>query len=452
MRIFLFIFSAVLFIILQLIGGLSSWENLSVCVSVFALLIFLLNLGNKVALFDITIMMACVTCLIMPVIFYHFYTKGNPLARIWVKYMPIASDDYFSYALPGVIALMVGFKIPLGKSKNEEDPGVYLEKVKAYLGHNPKLGWYLVTIGVVAGLLDFLAPAGLSEFFFLAAHLVFVGVFYVMYSPSKNKKLVVASAILLMLGDSILTGMFGELVFILACSMVLVLLGKKIKYRKKLSLVILGIFLVILIQSVKGEYRRRSWFGGGADPLYFAQLIGERISSPSTMLDPQGMFVLSVRMNQGWLVANTMRLVPSRYSFGNGEPLVEAVFATVVPRFLWPDKPEAGGKANLKRFWGFNLIGWSTNIGTLGEAYANFDRVGGIVYMFCYGLFFSFILTMILKLSKRRPTIILWLPFLFFSAISVETDLLTTMGALIKSVIFAWIIFRVFDSGFRIKL
>jgi hypothetical protein len=97
-------------------------------------------------------------------------------------------------------------------------------------------------------------------------------------------------------------------------------------------------------------------------------------------------------------------------------------------------------------------VGWSTNIGTLGEAYANFDRTGGMVYLFLYGIFFSLVLSGILKMAKRKPTLILWLPYLFFSAIVVETDLLTAMGALLKGVFFTWIVFRAFHIFFRIDL
>jgi hypothetical protein len=247
--------------------------------------------------------------------------------------------------------------------------------------------------------------------------------------------------------------MFGELIFISACSLVLILLGKKIPYRRKLGVAFLGIFVIILIQSVKSDYRKRTWYEeGGADPVYFIQLVGDRIASPSTMLEPMGLFSLSVRMNQGWLVAETMKMVPEKHPFGNGGPLLDAIYASVIPRFLWPDKPEAGGKANLKRFWGFDLIGWSTNIGTLGEAYANFDRTGGLFYMFFYGLFFNFILSRILKMAEKRPTIILWLPYLFFYVVNVETDLLSTMGALVKGLIFTWITFQVFNRAFNMKL
>ena len=92
------------------------------------------------------------------------------------------------------------------------------------------------------------------------------------------------------------------------------------------------------------------------------------------------------------------------------------------------------------------------NIGPFGEAYANFDKAGGVVYMFFYGLFFNFVLSSILKLAEKRPSIVLWLPFLFYYSIGVETDLLSTMGSLIKGLMVAWIVLKVFQIAFRIDL
>ena len=169
-------------------------------------------------------------------------------------------------------------------------------------------------------------------------------------------------------------------------------------------------------------------------------------------VDPNSLFFMSVRLNQGWLVAVTMKRVPDRYPFAYGETILNSVEASIIPRFLWPDKPKAGGQENLRRFWGYNIVGYSMNIGPLGEAYANFDVLGGIVYMFFYGLFFNFMLSTILKYSEKRPTIVLWLPFLFFYAISVETDSLTTMGSLIKGVFFTWLVFEFYRIAFRLDL
>src|ERR1700736_645556 len=96
---------------------LSSWEKLSLCLFLFFFLDFLLNLGNKIVILDLTVIMGFVTCLVVPVLFYHVYTKENTLARIWGKYMPISSDDYFSFALPAILAMTLGLKVQFGKLK-----------------------------------------------------------------------------------------------------------------------------------------------------------------------------------------------------------------------------------------------------------------------------------------------------------------------------------------------
>ena len=47
----------------------------------------------------------------------------------------------------------------------------------------------------------------------------------------------------------------------------------------------------------------------------------------------------------------------------------------------------AGGQYNMKYYTGLVIEGWSTNVGPVGEAYGSFGVTGGIMYMFCLGLF-----------------------------------------------------------------
>jgi hypothetical protein len=309
----------------------------------------------------------------------------------------------------------------------------------------------LIGIGLFSGLADRFSPAGVQQIFYLLGHLTYVGVFYVLYSPNKYKRVVVPFVISLMVGQAIITAMFGELLFMLALSLFLVLLGKRLSFFRKLVFAVAGIFMIMVFQSIKKDYRKKTWSGEGADPLYFSELIVDRVTQPSDLVDPNKLFFAAVRMNQGWLVSATMFNVPRRKPFANGETIWQSVAASFVPRFLWPDKPDAGGKYNIQRFLGFRMVGYSMNIGPIGEAYGNFGT-GGIVYMFFYGLFFKLMFSLILKLAERRPTLILWLPYLFLYAVGVETDLLTTMNSLIKGVFFTWIVFKGFRSILNIEL
>lgn len=447
------LFCAALLLVLWFTSPLTTLESLSVAVVIYFFLEFLYDLGKRIVIMDLSVLALFITCILMPVIFYHVYTREDYMARLWVKYMPVESDDYFSFALPAVFAMVVGIRIPIKKLRFRKTPQVYLENVKRSLVSKPSVGITLIGIGLVSGFLDFLAPDSLKQVFYLADHLTYVGVFYIIYSPYKYKRFIIPGVIALMLGQSVITGMFGEMIYILACSVILILLGSRIKFYSKLIFVLFAVFMIIVLQSIKMEYRHQNWDQGkGGDPVYFASLIFSRVTDINTLMNPDNMFFTAVRMNQGLLVATTMKRVPARFPFGYGETIWQSVASSFIPRFMWPDKPKAGGKENLLRFWGYVIVGYSMNIGTLGEAYANFDKAGGVVYMFFYGLFFNFFLSSILKFAEKRPTIILWLPFLFFYSISVETDLYTTMGALIKAIIFTWFIFKFYEIALHIEL
>jgi hypothetical protein len=429
------------------------WETISIGLFFFFFLEFLYRLGNKVVVLDLIIISAVFTWLFMPAIFYHVYPKENLLAKHWKRYMPISSIDYFSFAVPSTLTMIVGLRLPLGKLSINRNPQTYIENVKKVLLSQPNTGLILIATGIISSFLNFLSPESLQQVFYLLAHLTYVGFFYVLYSPNKYKRIIVPSVIVLLLAQALATGMFGDMIYMMALMFTLAIFGKKISFNRKLSFALIAFIFVIVLQSVKADYRKRSWQeGSGTDPLYFGELITDKISSPSTLLDPDKLFFVAVRFNQGWLAAYTMKMVPEKHPFANGETIWQSVLASLAPRFLWPDKPISGGKENLKRFWGYNIKGYSMNIGPEAEGYANFGVAGGIIYMFFYGIFFNLLLLIILKQSEKRPSLILWLPFMFIYVISVETDLLTTMNAIIKTSIFTLIVFRAFKTLFRIEL
>jgi len=392
---------------------------------------------------------------VVPVLFYHNYTRDNVLARIWVKFMPIASDDYFSFVLPGALAMYLGFKLPLGRMSGYKEPRNYLIKLRQNLAGRSKVGLILIGIGVGTTFLRFLVPDELGFVLFLLNHLTYVGVFYVYYSDYKYKKSVLLFVLAVLVSASFGFGMFGELIFLLALSLIIMALDSDIRFATKLSIAVGGLFMILVFQNIKTDYRRKLIYSAdanGSDPAYFAELLTAKATSPSVMFTDKALFGTAVRMNQGWLIATTMYYVPEKKPFANGETIWQSLAATIVPRFLWPDKPEAGGKYNLERFWGYKLRGYSMNIGPIGEAYGNFDRIGGIVFMFFYGLFFNLALSILLKKGENRPTIICWLPYLFFYAVGVETDVMSTTNSLVKGVVFMLITFWAFKRFFKIQL
>src|SRR5208282_345065 len=102
---------------------------------------------------------------------------------------------------------------------------------------------------------------------------------------------------------------------------------------------------------------------------------------------------VALRYNQGWIINRVMQNVPSGEPYANGETLLAAVKASILPRLFSPDKVRAGGRENMRRFAGYTLgSGTSMNLGYAGEMYANFGYWGGIAgcffYAFLLGLMF----------------------------------------------------------------
>jgi len=451
-RFIFLILSLAVFTYMYVTSAQGGYESFSVALLTFVFLDFLDNLGKKVVVLDIAVILAVFTWLVMPVIFYTYYTKANHLARIFYKYMPIPADDYFSFAVPGTLAMIIGFKIRLAKLEINERPLEFRAKLDNFFKGKARSGFILIGISFVSGFFLKLAPASLGRVVGLMMHLGYVGVFYIFFSGHKHRIKILIGILSVLLIESIAQGMFGELVYLMAIFYILIALySKQQSLTRKLVVTVCGLLIIALIQSVKSDYRKVAWVSGG-DAGYFMELVARNALNPSNILQKDILYGQAVRLNQGWLIAVTMDRVPRRFEYAYGETIWLSLAAAVIPRIVWPDKPEAGGKYNLKRFWGYTLRGYSMNIGPIGEAYANFGRTGGIIFMFFYGLFFNLILTSLLRWCERRPSVLCWIPLLFFYAVVVETDILTSIGSITTGLIFMFIFIRLFKYITKISL
>jgi hypothetical protein len=101
--------------------------------------------------------------------------------------------------------------------------------------------------------------------------------------------------------------------------------------------------------------------------------------------------VIDLRLNQNFFVGRAVaRLDGGEVDYGFGST-VGNVFAIVVPRALWPDKPVVGGGGTVVRdFTGLELAeGTSFGAGNVFEFYVNFGIIGVIVGFFIYGAIFG---------------------------------------------------------------
>jgi hypothetical protein len=203
---------------------------------------------------------------------------------------------------------------------------------------------------------------------------------------------------------------------------------------------------------MKGTYRKYVWnknYAGDQTSL-FVNLFVENLQKGDELFDKRAFYQVHIRLNQGFNVSLVMNRIPNVTPHDGGQALMLSIASALVPRLLWPDKPEAGGKFNMLHYAGWRLsTGFSTNVGPLGEAYGAFGVPGGILFMFLLGAFIRWFYSRVFRIARDIPLLILWIPVLFYqTTYSAETDTLQIMNSLIKTGFFVWILYKFFPQLF----
>lgn len=449
-------FAVVITIILAALLDTHMYETISVFLATFFLLNFIDSVGRSYNVLDIPILLGIFQLLIMPMIVYRVYNNEYFVQDLYYD-MSVPEETYYGFMVPAVVCMIIGMKLPLMPSdKITQNIQWAIAASKQYLKGKSNLGVLLMLIGFVSGIVEVFVPGELKYVAYLFGKVLFVGVFYILFSEIKNKNLYLLGGAAALFGQSLAQGMFGELVYTLILGILLYLLGRKISFYLKMSLAVVGAVFILLIQSVKGEYREYAWFGreGGdvSNTQAFFKILQSRLEDPSMFFDRYTMFPTVNRFNQGMIQGKVMAYVPAQRPYAGGSTIATSLAASFVPRFLWPDKPQAGGHWNMEYFTGFIIEGYSMNVGPFGESYGNFGPEGGIYFMFVYGLFFNVAIYLLLQVARKRPTIILWFPVLFLNSVQVETDILMTVNSLIKNSIFIWFCYWAANRFLRLQL
>jgi hypothetical protein len=412
------------------------------------------RLGRGVVLREIIALHMSFTCLAMPVVGYAIFNRSNHLAWIFIKYMRVPDFVYFGYALPAVTGFVLFLCWPIANGKYD-DGGAFLgkaiDRAKAVLGNNPKLGIYLLLGGTVMFWVARVLPEAVQFAFMLFFFAGFAGFLYIFYQPGLRLRRFYlygfgAFIILTAIGN----GMFTVVAYMSLTIFSFFFLGKHSSLLKKLLLFCLGAFVLLLIQSIKPTYRVMIWGGNytGNKGVLFLQLMADKISDPN-LTSSDAFFPMYTRANQGFNVSLVMNRFPDKMPFDGGQKLLLSVASSLVPRVFWPSKPEAGGKINMQYYAGLNIVGWSTNVGPLGEGYGSFGRVGGIVFMILLATFIRNAYSMIFRLSAKIPLLLFWLPVMFYqTTYAGETDTLQILNSILKSALFIWLLHRQWPQWF----
>ena len=130
---------------------------------------------------------------------------------------------------------------------------------------------------------------------------------------------------------------------------------------------------------------------------------------------------ISVRYNQGWIVNRIMAWVPAMTPYAGGTTIKEALIGSALPRFAFAEKERAGGRENMLRYVGMEMVGsTSMDLGFAGEMYANFGWAGGLLGCTLYAVAFGLLFRVMCRRAFSHP---LWwslVPYVFFAAVKAE--------------------------------
>lgn len=375
-------------------------------------------------------------------------------------YPPVALYDigsdrfpiYLSFAVPCCIALYLGAILA---TKNKNVKGSFFKRESVHI-NLPAWASYAKHLYWIGFLVLLVSPhlsniANISFVLVLVSFLSYVGLFTLILTGDKKWWLYALLLFSYGLITAVTHGFFHNL--ILWSGAFFLLLSYRYCWRmKSLLILLIAIFFIMLLQSVKEQYRqlsRQESSSSVTTKIYFLkELMASQIMSTNSLFNPNTIAATFVRFNQGWIVNRVMLRVPDVEPYANGATIIKGLYASFIPRFIDPDKPIAGGRINFEKYTGLKLSRETAmNIGVTGEMYANFGLYGGVIGMAVYGFLLGLLYLFLYNKAIENPVWWAWGPFVGFMAMKAEEGLMETTTWIIKSMLVMFIVIYVCNKA-----
>ena len=410
---------------------------------------FINDLGNKIELRNYIVIISLLQWVVAPTFKYAFFPNSD------IYNMSVDENVYFSYITPAIIAFIAGLYLPLSKKNTEIFFSSLRHKLEERTNFHFTTGMFLIVIGLLSPVLYYVLPGSLIFLCYLFDSLKYVGVLYILQSPKPYKYIIFFGVFLILLIFSAKQGMFHDLVLWSVFFFIVYSFQNKFTLIKNIFYSFLITFFVLIIQSVKPELRTQIWSDQDITDKSnaFGDLMLDRIKHPAKLFSSDNMNSNVTRANQGWIISRIMFNIPANEPYVGGMTIIRGIQSSILPRIVAGNKATAGGKEYFERFTGEPLAeGTSMDLSTIGEAYGNFGIIGGIIFMFFFGLLINFLFNKVLKYSSKYPTIIFWIPFLFLQMVKAENDFSSGLNHFVKALVIVWFFFYFIRKAFKVAI
>ena len=390
------------------------------------------KLKSDIPVKELTIFVLFLQMVILPMIVYRSYHNE-------IGYeMVVKETAYFAVVMPLIISFIIGLFIPVTTKKINLFDRFLMSQDKISQALQIRYGKNFVMTGVVAYLMIFLLPNSLFFFMSVISYFRFIGVFYLLLSNYKYKYLITIGIFGEFLFKAVSEGMFYDLIVWGGFLMAVLLVNFRISFLSRTILFSASLFLIFVLQSVKQDYREVIWsdnYQSSNEMNILYDKVKSKIGEENIIQNETNVERFIQRLNTGHITAMVIEHTPFRQPFSDGQDLMEDIKASLMPRFLFPNKKTVGGEMNrakFERYTGKSLRkGTIMRIGVLADSYINFGLIGGSVLLFIFGYLLNILLVWLKNKSSKYPLIVCWLPLIFMYIVRMS-DYIVLINSVLK--------------------
>lgn len=356
---------------------------------------------------------------------------------------------------PAILFFLVGLELAYDEKKVQLTISKFKEGILHLKMNNA--AYTLIILGVGGITMINIVPQAFKFVMFIVFLLFFPGSLYLYFKPNSSRidKGILVVAVLWIIISAIISTMFTIIAYLGMTIIATLAIKFKISFFKKLFIFLLLTIFLMNIQYTKMYVRNEIYHGSKSttNELFLKGylrnfvIIIENISTDKENYSTDILFPIYVRINQGRLTSFVLNKFSDEKKIDMGERLFKTILSSFIPRLFWPNKPEAGGKVNVKYYADLTTEKASMNVGPPGEAFGSFGLYGGVLYMFIFGLAISSAFMIYINISYKTPIMILWIPIVFYQSMySMETDTMQAFNSIIKISLFIFILFKIRPS------
>jgi len=397
----------------------------------FSILIRFTSKSNHIFVFrEFSLLLYALNYLVSPSI---SFLLGKTLSIYNLKISP---EAYFNLAIPGFILFWVGlFSI----KTNLFSPNFNTVNISTII--NDKFLKKITILGILSSTLTSFLPGELAFIVYLFSLTQFVASFSLFaLNPQKNIVWPVVT-LLFILYKSALAGMYHDAIMWILFFAIFFLYIIKPTLKVKLVGMTFALLFILFIQSIKQTYRQEVWYGEKDASLSVAAKVGYSKAQTDIILGEENLLGSLTRSNQAWIFASTVDNMDRNNNFQGLSVVYKYLEASLLPRFISPDKLKSGDKEIFNTFSGHTISeGTSMGLGIFADGYIAYGAVGVYIFGFALGLIFALTFKLVEGWTKISPFYVLMIFPLLNYAVRPDCELQTTINHLSKGILLYGII------------